>query len=231
MSPPQRTIVITGASRGLGRIMAEHMAARGHRIAACARNEDQLADLAAALGSDHDIARVDVTDRPQVEAWAAAVVARFGAPDLVLGNAGLINRRAPLWQVPAEEFDRVIDVNLKGVANVARAFLPSMLARGSGLVINMSSGWGRETAPEVAPYCASKYAIEGLTGALAQELPPGLGAIALSPGIIHTEMLDEAFGADADQFPDAETWARDAVPYILSLGPEHSGRSLRVPGH
>ncbi len=231
MSEAQRTIVITGATRGLGRTMAVHMAKRGHTILACGRDEVQLAALSKVLGDGHDIARVDVIDRGRVESWSQDLVARFGAPDLVLNNAALINRRAPLWEVPADEFDRVIDVNIKGVVNVTRALLPAMIERGSGMVVNFSSGWGQSTAPEVAPYCATKFAIEGLTGALAQELPPGLGAVALSPGIIHTEMLDEAFGEDADQFPDPETWARDAIPFILGLGAAHNGHSLRVPGH
>lgn len=226
-----RTIVITGATRGLGRTMARHMADRGHRIVACGRSRNALESLHDELGSEHAVDAVDVTDREAVDAWAAAQVARFGAPDLVLNNAALINRRAPLWQVPADEFDRVIDVNIKGVTNVLRAFIPAMIARGTGLVVNFSSGWGQHTAPEVAPYCATKFAIEGLTGAFAQELPPGLGAIALSPGIIHTEMLDEAFGDEASTFPDPETWARDAIPYILGLSSEQNGQSLRVPGH
>lgn len=231
MSETERTIVITGATRGLGRTMACHMARRGHRIVACGRSRTALEELAGELGPDHAVDAVDVTDREAVEAWAAAQVARFGAPDLVLNNAALINRKAPLWEVPASEFDLVIDVNIKGVTHVIRAFVPAMIARGSGLVVNFSSGWGQQTAPEVAPYCATKFAIEGLTGALAQELPPGLGAIALSPGIIHTEMLDQAFGAEASSFPDPETWAQDAIPYILGLTPTQSGQSLRVPGH
>ena len=226
-----RSIVITGATRGLGRTMARHMARRGHRIWACGRSADALDSLRDALGSGHDVARVDVTDRGAVDAWATRLIDAHGAPDLVLNNAALINRRAPLWQVPADEFERVIDVNIKGVTNVVRSFVPAMLNRGSGLVINFSSGWGQMTAPEVAPYCATKFAIEGLTGALAQELPPGLGAIALSPGIIHTEMLDEAFGDGASAYPDPETWAADAVPYILGLSTAASGQSLRVPGH
>lgn len=226
-----RTIVITGATRGLGRVMAERMAALGHTILACGRNPQQLAELERTLGGGHDVAAVDVRDEPRVAAWANDVVGRFGAPDLLLSNAALINRRAPLWQLSAAEFDRVIDVNIKGVVNVLRAFLPPMIARGRGLVINFSSGWGHSTAPEVAPYCATKFAIEGLTGALAQELPEGVGAIALSPGIIRTAMLREAFGEAASEYPDPETWAEDAVPYILGLSFEHSGRSLRVPGH
>jgi len=150
-------------------------------------------------------------------------------PDLILNNAGLINRNAPLWEVPVEEFSNVIDVNIKGVYHVARAFLPAMIEAGRGVLVNFSSGWGRSTSPQVAPYCATKYAIEGLTAALAQELPPGLAAVALNPGVIHTDMLTTAMAEAAAGYPDPEAWAERAVPYLLSLGPSDNGRPATVP--
>ena len=88
-----------------------------------------------------------------------------------MNNAATINRNAPLWKVPAEEFSRVIDVNVKGVVNVIRHLLPAMIERSHGVVVNFSSWWGRSGAAEVAPYCATKWAIEGLTRAMAAELP------------------------------------------------------------
>jgi len=128
------------------------------------------------------------------------------------------------------EFDAVINVNIKGVANVLRSFLPAMVARRRGVIVNFSSGWGRSTSPEVAAYCASKWAIEGLTQALAQELPRGMAAVALNPGIIDTEMLRSCFGVGASRYPRAERWVESAGPYILSLGPRNNGASLTVPG-
>ncbi len=229
-STESRVIVITGVSRGLGRILAEEFAALGHRVAGCARSPEPLRALATELGSQHSFTAVDVIDPAAVEVWAGQVIDTHGAPDLLLNNAALINRRAPLWQVPLGEFSRIIDVNIKGVAHVIRAFVPSMIQRGSGVIVNMSSGWGQMTAPEVAPYCATKFAIEGLTGALAQELPPGLAAVPLSPGIIHTEMLDEAFGEAASQHWGPRDWAAVAVPYLLALGAADNGVSQRIPG-
>ena len=152
-----------------------------------------------------------------------------GAPDLVINNAGVINEKARLWEVTAEEFARVIDVNLKGVANVIRHFTPSMLKRKSGVIVNFSSGWGRSTSPEVAPYCASKWAIEGLTSALAQELPSGMAAIPLNPGIINTEMLQSSFGGSAETYPKPDEWAKIAIPFLLKLGAKDNGRQLTVP--
>jgi NAD(P)-dependent dehydrogenase (short-subunit alcohol dehydrogenase family) len=92
----------------------------------------------------------------------------------------------------------------------------------------MSSGWGRSTAPEVAPYCASKWAIEGLTQALSQELPPGLAAVALNPGVIDTDMLRSCWGESAGSSPSPEAWARKAAPFLLSLTTEHNGQALTV---
>jgi NAD(P)-dependent dehydrogenase (short-subunit alcohol dehydrogenase family) len=165
-----------------------------------------------------------------VEAFAAAVVERSGAPDLLLNNAATINPNKPLWEVSADEFARVIDVNLKGAHLVIRAFLPGMIRRGKGVVVNFSSGWGRSASPEVAPYCASKWGIEGLTAALAQELPAGLAAVSLNPGIIDTRMLRSCFGEGAGGYPTPEEWAKAAVPYLASLGKHHNGKALTVPG-
>jgi NAD(P)-dependent dehydrogenase (short-subunit alcohol dehydrogenase family) len=165
-----------------------------------------------------------------INVWAERLIAQHGPPDLLVNNAAVMNTPAPLWKVPAEEFDRLIDVNVKAVAHVCRAFLPAMVKRGVGVVVNLSSGWGRSTAPEVAPYCASKYAIEGLTLSLAQELPRGMAAVPLNPGIIDTEMLQQAFGSGSSAYPSAAQWAEKAAPYLLKLGARENGQSLSVPG-
>ena len=96
------------------------------------------------------------------------------------------------------------------------------------MIVNLSSGWGRSTSPQVAPYCASKYAVEGLTLALAQELPAGMAAVPLNPGVIDTDMLRQAWADDAGGYPKAEAWAKRAAPFLLGLGPKDNGRSLTV---
>ena len=164
-----------------------------------------------------------------VKAWATIVLQAHGPPDLLLNNAGVINRNAPLWEVKAEEFARVIDVNLKGVANVIRHFAPAMVAAKRGVIVNFSSGWGRSADADVAPYCASKWGIEGLTSALAQELSAGMAAVALNPGIINTEMLQSCFGSAASRYRSPESWAQTAVPFLLALGAKDNGKQLEVP--
>jgi len=225
----RKTVLITGVSRGLGRAMTAEFARLGHTVLGCARSKQAVDELRRRFGQPHDFDVVDVASDREVQAWAKRLLNAHPLPDLLLNNAALINPNAPLWKVSAEEFSRVIDVNLKGVVNVIRHFAPAMIARRSGVIVNFSSGWGRSTDAEVAPYCATKWAIEGLTQALAQELPSGMAAIPLNPGIIDTAMLRSCFGASAASNPTPEAWAKRAVPFLLGLGPRHNGQPLTAP--
>ena len=223
-----KVIVLTGVTRGLGLAMAEKFIELGHTVLGCGRSRESIENLRMRFRPPHDFAALDVTLESQVEPWAARLLSSHGVPDLLINNAGMINQNAPLWQVPADEFDRLIDVNVKGVANVIRHFVPAMIAHKSGLIINLSSGWGRSVAAEVAPYCASKWAIEGLTLALAEELPRGMGAIPLNPGVIDTDMLRSCFGGTASRYPSPQKWVAKAVPYILALNSRDNGKPLTI---
>lgn len=223
-----RRIVVTGVSRGCGRALVDRFASLGHRVIGCARSAEAIGALRAQYETaGHDFSVVDVADAAAVAAWADRIVAAVGAPDLVINNAGLIHPNARLWEIPVSEMSRVIDVNLKGTAYVCRSFLPAMIESGRGVVANFSSGWGRSTSPEVAIYCASKWAVEGLTRALAQELPRGLAAVPVNPGVIYTEMLDSCFD-DASAYPDPERWSRRAGPFLLQLGAKDNGVPVSV---
>lgn len=226
--PQSRLILLTGVSRGLGRAMTERFASGGHTVLGCSRSESAIEQLRAEFPSPHDFRALDVADQRQVQQWADDLSARYAAPDLLLNNAALINAPAPLWEVDAADFSQLVDVNIKGVFHVLRHFLPAMVHRGSGIIVNFSSGWGRGTSPEVAPYCCTKWAIEGLTRALAEELPAGLAAIALNPGIIDTDMLRICFGSNASAYPTAAAWAERAVPFLLNLTPANNGQPLTV---
>jgi NAD(P)-dependent dehydrogenase (short-subunit alcohol dehydrogenase family) len=223
-----KTILITGVTRGCGLALTEEFARLGHTVLGCGRSADVIAKLGKSFGAPHDFQSVDVADDRAVKAWAARLLKKSGPPDLLLNSAAIINHNAPLWQVGAKEFSEVIDINIKGVANVIRHFAPAMVARKSGVIVNFSSGWGRSTDAEVAPYCATKWAIEGLTQSLAQELPAGMAAVPLNPGIINTEMLRSCFGGSAESYPSPERWARSAAPFILKLGPGDNGKPLSV---
>ncbi|WP_305906719.1 SDR family NAD(P)-dependent oxidoreductase [Methylomarinum sp. Ch1-1] len=226
-----KVIVITGATRGLGRAMASQIASLGHTVIGCGRSEAAIDTLMTELGTPHRFDVVDVTRDGDVATWAASVIKDFGPPDLLMNNAALINSVKPLWQMSAQDFDPVIDVNIKGVANVVRHFVPAMIERQSGVIVNFSSGWGRGTDSGVAPYCTTKWAIEGLTRSLAQELPKNMAAIPLNPGIIDTDMLKICFGDEAKHYPSAERWAEIAVPFLLKLSASDNGRPLSVPGY
>ena len=224
-----RQIVLTGVTRGLGRAMVDGFIRRGHVVHGCGRTAEKIAELQKLYPAPHSFTVVDVTRDDQVSAWAATVLASAGPPELLINNAAVINPNAPLWEVPVEQMQRVVDVNIVGVVNVIRHFVPAMVARKRGVIANFSSGWGRSVSPEVAPYCATKWAIEGLTKALSEELPRGMSAVPLNPGIIDTEMLRSCFGSDAREYPPPEAWARLAVPFLLGLSPRDNGESLSVP--
>lgn len=227
-APTGKLVVITGVTRGLGRAMTEEFSRHGHTVAGCGRSTNKIDDLREQFGHPHQFQSVDVASDDAVAAWARIVMASAGAPDLLVNNAAIINRNAPLWKVSAKEFSDVVDVNIKGVTNVIRHFLPAMIERGRGIVVNFSSGWGRSVDAEVAPYCATKWAIEGLTQALALELPANMAAVALNPGIIDTEMLRSCFGGSASSFPSPQEWAKRAVPFLLKISPRDNGQPLTV---
>jgi NAD(P)-dependent dehydrogenase (short-subunit alcohol dehydrogenase family) len=225
----KKTIVLTGATRGLGLAMTHHFTALGHTVHGCGRDTAAIDRLRREFPAPHSFHALDISDDDAVRRWADAVLPA-GAPDLLLNNAALIAPNSPLWELPASAVDPVIDVNIKGTIHTIRHFLPAMIARGCGVVGNFSSGWGRSTSPEVATYCATKFAIEGLTAALAQELPPGLAAVAINPGVIHTDMLAACFGEGADSYPTPDEWIQSAGPFLLALTAKDNGRALTVPG-
>ena len=226
-------IVITGVSGGLGLAMVKWFIPRGHTVVGCARSAEKISQLNEEFCKGEkrkQFSVVDVVDEAEVSHWAQDVVSRFGPPTFLLNNAGIINKNSNLWQISAEEFNSVIDVNIKGTTNVIRHFVPEMIKAGKGVVVNFSSGWGRYVSPQVAPYCATKYAIEALSKAMALELPPPLTCVPLNPGVIDTPMLQTTFGkrgAAMNRTP--EEWAETACPFILSINRSQNGSSLTAP--
>ena len=222
MAEGRRTIVISGVTSGLGRALVAHYCAAGHTVFGCGRRQGALDALAAAWPAAA-LARVDVADDGSVAAWAAAC----GEPDLVVANAGVSpesGRGLPAWELPAADFDATVDVNVKGVAALARHFLPGMVARGAGVFVALSSGLGRSANPHHAAYCASKWAVEGLTKSIALALPPPLAAVPLAPGVVATEMQS----GDGDG--EIDDWVAIAGPLILKLDRADNGASRSVPG-
>lgn len=225
-----KLIVITGVTRGIGRALAQEFIRQGQTLLGCGRNEAAIRALQQnfPVSQGHDFAVVDIADDNQVNAWATRLLNDKGVPQMLINNAAIINHNAPLWKISAQEFSDIVDINIKGTVNTIRYFVPPMVQRGQGVIVNFSSGWGRHTSPEVAPYCATKFAVEGLTGAFAAELPAGMAAVTLSPGVVDTDMLRSCMPGMADSTIKPDQWAVKAVPFLLQLSPQHNGQQLTI---
>jgi len=226
----KRVIMLTGVSRGLGRALAEQLIEMGHIVIGCARSEEAIQEMESKYQHPQRCKAVDVTNDESLKDWIDELEQADAIPDLVINNAAISNTAVQLWRFDATEIENVLKVNVLGTTNVLRHMVPRLLTRRKGVIINFSSGWGRDTTPKAAPYCASKWAIEGLTRALASELSPQLAVVSLHPGIIRTKMMEEIFGEAAVRYPDASNWAKVAAPYLLSINVDDNGRQLAVPG-
>ena len=221
------TIVITGVTRGLGRALAEQFSFMGHKVIGCGRNKDTIKNLSKSLPESTDFMALDISDHDMVQSWSREILGKFDVPDYLINNAAVINKNATLWRVPFYEFSELIDINVKGTYNIIKSFLPKMIKCKKGTIVNFSSGWGRTTSPQVAPYCSSKWAIEGLSKSLAQELPNGVISVALSPGVVDTDML-RSCNVNAGSYEKPQSWAKRAAPYILNITQKDNGASLTI---
>jgi NADP-dependent 3-hydroxy acid dehydrogenase YdfG len=188
-----KVVVITGASSGLGEATARHLAAQGAAVVLGARRADRIAALAGELtAAGHKAIAVptDVTDRDQVRRLVDTAVEEFGRIDVMLNNAGLMPL-APLERLKLDEWDRMIDVNIKGVLHGVAAALPHMQARKSGHIINVSSVYGHVVDPGATVYCATKFAVRALSEGLRREVKTyDIRTTVISPGAVSTELLE-----------------------------------------
>lgn len=225
-----KSVIITGVTQGLGRAMVDRFHELGWNIYGCGRSKNKIEELKKQYSKIHDFQVIDVSDSQQVNNWANYILNTHTAPDMIINNASIVNQNAQLWKITAQEFENVMNVNVNGVVNVIRAFVPAMVARKEGIIINMSSSWGREGEAELAPYCASKFAIEGITKSMALELPHGMAVVALDPGgSISTPMLKSCAPQYINESPTPETWSHKAIEYILNITIDKNGDSLTCP--
>ena len=182
----QTTILITGASSGIGEATARELAGTGARLFLGARRTDRLARLAEELGDNVAWHALDVVDADDFEAFVAAALARFGRVDALVNNAGVMPL-APLAALKRTEWRRLIDVNIHGVLNGMAAVLPHFVAQSSGHVINVASIGAHLVLPTAAVYCATKHAVRAITEGLRLEHDT-IRATLISPGVVATEL-------------------------------------------
>jgi len=201
MSLTAKTVFVTGASSGIGEACARAFAAAGCRLLLCARREDRLRTLAAELREKHAAEvlafALDVRDREAVEAAIAALPQEWAVPDILVNNAGLSRGLQPLQEGSHQDWEEMIDTNVKGLLWISRALLPQMIAKGHGHVINIGSIAGWEVYPNGAVYCASKHAVDALTKGMRLDLNgTGVKVSSVDPGLVDTEFSRVRFHGD-----------------------------------
>ncbi|MFE1764991.1 SDR family oxidoreductase [Streptomyces angustmyceticus] len=202
---PKPLIVITGASSGIGAATARLLSAQGHPLLLLARRLEKLEELAL---PETLCRKVDVTDRDALQAAVREAEERFGPADAIINNAGamLLSRLA---DQDADEWDRMIDLNIKGVLYGVRAVLPGMLARGTGTIINVSSIAGRKTFPNHTAYVGTKFAVHAMSENLREEVASsGVRVVTIAPGAVETKLLSHTSDEQIKQ--DYEEWKKSA---------------------
>ena len=192
MNVAGKTVVITGASRGIGAEAARVFAAAGANVALIARSSDAIEKLATEIGTQAIALTCDVASYASVEDAIAKAKETFGSVDILINNAGVIEPISHLASADPDEWGTVIDINLKGVFNGMRAVLPMMIASGGGSILTISSGAAHGPVEAWSHYCASKAAAKMLTECVHKENgADGIRAIGLSPGTVATQMQVE----------------------------------------
>ncbi|NWD25733.1 SDR family oxidoreductase [Pseudomonas yamanorum] len=207
-----KVVLITGGSTGIGAEVARLLASRGAKVAVAARRKDKLEEVVAEITTQGGIAKgytLDVTDKHQVEAVVAAIVLDFGKLDVLINNAGLMPIR-PMSEVNTDEWDAMIDVNLKGTLYGIAAALPRFLAQESGHIINLSSVAGVKVfAPGGTVYSGTKFAVSAISEGLRQEVGDKVRVTSIAPGAVDSDLKHSTSGTAKDTVLD---FYKQAIP-------------------
>ena len=228
-----KLILVTGASSGIGEACARRFATEGARLALWARRRARLESLARTLETQHrvvpQLAEVDVRDRAAVTRAAEALVAAGEVPDVLINNAGLASGLSKVHEGDPEDWDRMIDTNLKGLLNVTRAILPHMVARRRGHVVNIGSTAGHQTYPMGNVYNATKFGVRALTEGMNLDVAgTPIRVSEVDPGFVETEFSEVRFHGDRERAkavyqgfqPLTADDVADTIAYVVNL-PEH----------
>jgi len=215
-----KVILITGASSGIGAGIARELAKAGATLVLGARRTERLEALADEIRSEAGrvlTRRLDVTDRADMAAFAEAARQEFGRVDVIVNNAGIMPL-SPMASMKVEEWDRMVDVNIKGVLHGIAAVLPEMTARGTGHIINIASIGALRVVPTAAVYCATKYAVRAISDGLRQERDD-IRVTCIHPGVVESEL--------ADTISDPVTAEAMKAYRAIALQPDAIGRAVR----
>ncbi|WP_341958566.1 SDR family oxidoreductase [Pseudomonas sp. RC10] len=215
-----KIILITGASSGVGEGIARELGAAGATLMLGARRTDRLqtvVDQINAAGGKAECRRLDVTDQADVVAFAQAARERWGRVDVIINNAGIMPL-SPMASMKTEEWDRMVDVNIKGVLHGIAAVLPEFTQRRSGHVINIASVGALSVVPTAAVYCATKYAVRAISDGLRQE-SPDIRVTCIHPGVVESEL--------ASTITDDTAKSAMATYRAIALQPDAIGRAVR----
>jgi len=215
-----KIILITGASSGIGEGIARELGAAGATLLLGARRSDRLQALVEeinAAGGNAEYRRLDVTDKADVQAFAEDARQRWGRVDVIINNAGIMPL-SPLASMKTEEWDRMVDVNIKGVLHGIAAVLPEFTQRGSGHVINIASIGALAVSPTAAVYCATKFAVRAISDGLRQERPD-IRVTCIHPGVVESEL--------ASTITDDSAKSAMAAYRAIALKPDAIGRAVR----
>lgn len=216
-----KVVLITGASSGIGAGIARELGRAGARLALGARRTERLdalaAEISGAFGAEVLTRRLDVTDRDDVAAFTEAARARYGRVDVLINNAGIMPL-SPMASLKVEEWDAMIDVNIKGVLHGIAAVLPEMTARGAGHIVNIASIGALAVVPTAAVYCATKYAVRAISDGLRQENQK-IRVTCVHPGVVESEL--------ADTITDPAAAEAMKAYRAIALTPDAIGRAVR----
>ena len=224
-------VVITGAGRGIGAALARAFSRDGARVFLCARTDVEVRTVAEeilAAGGRAGWTTVDVGEPDAARALALMATSELGRVDVLVNNAGILGPKAPLLECTPGNWNDVLRVNATGTFLVSRAFLPTMLQQQSGVIMNVSSGVGRKGRATWGPYAVSKFAVEGLSQVLAEEIgPQGLACVAVNPGATRTDMRAAAYpDEDPMTLPTADQIAEAFLRIAALDQPEINGKSI-----
>ena len=197
-----KTAFITGATSGIGKATAEILAQNKYKLILCGRREDRLAELATSLSKLTDVhtLQFDVRDNHAVKAAISSLPEAFSTIDILINNAGNAHGLDPIQTGDVDDWDAMIDINVKGLLYVSKAIIPQMIERKSGHIINIGSTAAKEVYPNGNVYCASKHAVDALNQGMRIDLNPfGIRVGAIHPGMVETEFSEVRFKGDTSR--------------------------------